>query len=960
MHPYTAAQTLRALADSGELFSPVWRHSLFIVLWFLSRRGSSLRGQPNIQATSSPGTAVITSKCVEAIERVLAMFERRWDRFQTLIRLVQQLALVTRIRKHLSKKGAFSDFVTGYEHKEQLLIKAIHATLSDIATDTGLYGPNNEPGLYKIWNENLETKRKAAAADTPDKFLKWLSDSFAEAVNRALPTGVSGEDLASDIGELREAHIKTVEEICKRVHKPSLEMVLDWPPSSVPPWVCSRNFWESTRAVMRRLPDDKELSGPYRDAMDRLQEALKTHWHRHVDALHAASHITAEVEKYYKYIIHDFKRVQTNDKNSLIPALEDAGKHITGLHLQLRTGTEAGVKWADVLMNRHLGYSNSGLTTLFDPNELAHAARVVCRHSGRTQFETIIAALRAVCAAQQQDGTWPCRQPFYWTDEGQGLPTPSVETALALAQSVNAIIGNPEGFGASREEVSAGLQPVYEALDRFFRWLSGNIQSIPVPPALIEKAAMNTRREPPLYGWSSDRVFEPGTIYSWATARSIEFLINYRQLLQELINQRLRSEFISYHPKELQPPLSDVAPTDLRKFRRDGSGTDGLTVTMQLLELLQPHKSLELSEGPWLPTRPNPSSISFYSALLYGPPGSSKTFLAKAIAAELRWPLISLSPADFLAYGDQHVEAQSEDIFRALSAGSRLVYFFDEIDELIRDRDQMVGEERSIFTFLTPSFLTKLQDLYDSAKRHEFIFILGTNYLDHIDPAAKRSGRIDQPLAIVYADEESRKHITMDRLINKIKDPDNPDDTEATIDALDKLTKAVSNRDSQLPEKCVSDFAEFGGFLSYPNFAKLLDELVAMIRLVLRKPGDSGRDIWTREINRQWDAINGKLQDINEKSPRAQFKPEIQLASYCDRPGALDELQQIIESIPNRPFRGASKSLRIRELKDLQKEMKNRKGDHGGLAGSKKLWDDFGKWVNKQISDSASQSASNT
>ena len=102
---------------------------------------------------------------------------------------------------------------------------------------------------------------------------------------------------------------------------------------------------------MRRLPDDKELSGPYRDAMDRLQEALKTHWHRHVDALHAASHITAEVEKYYKFIIRDFKKVQTNDKNSLIPALEDAGKHITGLHLQLRTGTEAGVKWADVLMN---------------------------------------------------------------------------------------------------------------------------------------------------------------------------------------------------------------------------------------------------------------------------------------------------------------------------------------------------------------------------------------------------------------------------------------------------------------------------------------------------------------------------------------------------------------------------------------------------------------------------------
>src|SRR5258708_34941688 len=74
---------------------------------------------------------------------------------------------------------------------------------------------------------------------------------------------------------------------------------------------------------------------------------------------------------------------------------------------------------------------------------------------------------------------------------------------------------------------------------------------------------------------------------------------------------------------------------------------------------------------------------------------------------------------------------------------------------------QMGEQERSVFSFLAPSFLTKLQDFRDEAKEQEFIFIISTNYLDNIDTAAKRSGRIDCQWLISYPDTKSRAYMVL-------------------------------------------------------------------------------------------------------------------------------------------------------------------------------------------------------
>ena len=130
-------------------------------------------------------------------------------------------------------------------------------------------------------------------------------------------------------------------------------------------------------------------------------------------------------------------------------------------------------------------------------------------------------------------------------------------------------------------------------------------------------------------------------------------------------------------------------------------------------------------------------SKACFSAIIYGPPGSSKTTIARRVASDLKWPLIELGMRDFLSDGLEQIENRADQIFGLLYLVRDVVVLFDELEELIRARE--IGGDRNA-RLATTAMLPRLQKLRDSQR---VVFIFATNYIEKIDMAILRTGRFD-------------------------------------------------------------------------------------------------------------------------------------------------------------------------------------------------------------------------
>ena len=133
------------------------------------------------------------------------------------------------------------------------------------------------------------------------------------------------------------------------------------------------------------------------------------------------------------------------------------------------------------------------------------------------------------------------------------------------------------------------------------------------------------------------------------------------------------------------------------------------------------------------------------SALLFGPPGTSKTSLAEAVAKRLGWPFVELSPSDFLKRGLAGIYDRVNEVFDDLMDLFGVVILFDEMDALVQSREEVATAEwpkkaENAQVFLTTSMLPKLLKL---RKNGRVIFFMATNHQRDFDPAIKRSGRFD-------------------------------------------------------------------------------------------------------------------------------------------------------------------------------------------------------------------------
>jgi len=142
--------------------------------------------------------------------------------------------------------------------------------------------------------------------------------------------------------------------------------------------------------------------------------------------------------------------------------------------------------------------------------------------------------------------------------------------------------------------------------------------------------------------------------------------------------------------------------------------------------------------------------------LLYGPPGSGKTLLAKAVAASTKATFIEVVASElnqkYIGEGAKLVK----DIFKLAKERAPSIIFVDEIDALASERMDVgtSGEREVQRTFM--QFLSEL----DGFEPLSNVKLIGaTNRIDVLDPALLRPGRLDRLIEIDLPNEKEREEI---------------------------------------------------------------------------------------------------------------------------------------------------------------------------------------------------------
>jgi cell division protease FtsH len=140
--------------------------------------------------------------------------------------------------------------------------------------------------------------------------------------------------------------------------------------------------------------------------------------------------------------------------------------------------------------------------------------------------------------------------------------------------------------------------------------------------------------------------------------------------------------------------------------------------------------------------------------IFWGPPGTGKTYFAKAIAASIGAAITIVSGPELKSKWVGESEENLRQIFHKARQSAPAIIVFDEIDSFATARGTYTGSG------VEHSMVNQLLTEMDGFHKDELVFIVGTtNFVESLDPALLRPGRFEFHIHIPYPDDDDRKAI---------------------------------------------------------------------------------------------------------------------------------------------------------------------------------------------------------
>lgn len=140
--------------------------------------------------------------------------------------------------------------------------------------------------------------------------------------------------------------------------------------------------------------------------------------------------------------------------------------------------------------------------------------------------------------------------------------------------------------------------------------------------------------------------------------------------------------------------------------------------------------------------------------ILWGPPGTGKTFFAKAIATAIGAAITIVSGPELKSKWVGESEENLRQIFHRARQSAPSIIVFDELDSFATARGTYTGSG------VEHSMVNQLLTEMDGFHKEELVFVVGTtNYVESLDPALLRPGRFEFHLHIPYPEGDDRREI---------------------------------------------------------------------------------------------------------------------------------------------------------------------------------------------------------